>query len=369
VFLDGGDIRAVLRAVDSAPPGPDESLLLLVAERERPDIPALIAALRDRNVSFMGGIFPGLIHGERQYDRGILLRSLPTADAPVLIPDLLKSGEPLSRLRDALPRSGPRYTLLVFVDGLAADVSGFLAALFHHLGRGVSYFGGGAGSLSLAQEPCVFTRDGFLQDAAVAAMIPLECSLGVRHGWRKIMGPLVATRTRRNVVVELNWEPAFDVYRRVVEADVGDDSGEALDWDDFFSVARRYPFGIFREGAEDVVRDPISVTDAGELICVGDVPENTVLNVLKGEPELLVGAAAQALTDSLPPAERGVRTHLVIDCISRVLYLQEDFEAELQALQGAGEALAGVLSLGEIASRDGVVEFFNKTVVIGALYE
>jgi hypothetical protein len=55
-----------------------------------------------------------------------------------------------------------------------------------------------------------------------------------------------------------------------------------------------------------------------------------------------------------------------------VLYLKDDFQQELNRIEGALPADAspmfGILSLGEVGSYDdGVATFFNKTIVVGAL--
>ncbi len=61
----------------------------------------------------------------------------------------------------------------------------------------------------------------------------------------------------------------------------------------------------------------------------------------------------------------------IVDCISRVLFLGNDFTKELsqvaKIVRGKHEdvEIFGVLSLGEISSYDkGYLEFFNKTIVV-----
>ena len=60
---------------------------------------------------------------------------------------------------------------------------------------------------------------------------------------------------------------------------------------------------------------------------------------------------------------------LIIDCITRALFLEDRFEDELKIIEtkaGTGVLLFGFLSLGEIASKgDKYIELYNKTVVIG----
>lgn len=346
--------------------------MVLIGEQRRPELTHLVDRLNDRGLCFFGGVFPGLIHGDRHYRQGAIIKVLPMANRPLLI-RLPESQTPdIPGFDDSTRGSeGTRFTAITLVDGLTSNISLFLSELFNHLGDSVHYFGGGAGSLSLTHEPCLFTAEGVFQDAAIVALIRLESNLGVRHGWKKLTGPIVATRTRRNVISELNWRNAYEVYSEAIVHD----AGRRLDSQAFFDVAKEYPFGIYRESSEFVVRDPIAVNELGELTCVGEVPENTVLSILKGEKESLIQAAGQAAEDCRVAPGRVIHHSLVADCISRVLYLEKDFEEELLTIKNRvrleGEAMPqGVLTLGEISSDgDGTVEFFNKTIVAGTLYE
>ena len=59
---------------------------------------------------------------------------------------------------------------------------------------------------------------------------------------------------------------------------------------------------------------------------------------------------------------------LFIDCISRVLYLEEAFAQELSAVHEPDVPLIGALTLGEIANTgEDYLEFYNKTAVIAVL--
>ena len=141
----------------------------------------------------------------------------------------------------------------------------------------------------------------------------------------------------------------------------------------FFDIAKAYPFGLLSEGSEDIVRDPISTNDKGALICVGEVPENSVLNILKGEEKTLLEASREAALKALQELDSPNVTPLLVDCISRSLFLGKNFPKELMEIKKLlGEKdlpkAAGVLSLGEISScGDGFLEFFNKTIVLGLL--
>jgi hypothetical protein len=373
VYTASRDPRAVAQAIATLGPGPDDLVGVLVGERDAPDLEALVAALRTTPWSFFGGLFPALLDGGERRDAGVLAFTLPRLTEPLVVQGL---GAGRFALPDCLPavqgHTGSKPTALVLVDGLAPNISRFLEGVYNQLGSRVSYWGGGAGSLSLEPRPCVFTREGVHQGAAIIALSSLPARLGVRHGWRELKGPFVATRSSRNVIAELNWKNAFELYRSAVEAD----ARTVLTRETFFTVASGYPFGIRKEGQEAVVRDPVAVGEGGSLVCVGDVPENAVLSIHKGEAATLIAAAGQAAREARPPGPVKVRQCLLADCVSRALFLGDRFGEELAAIAaGLGETATGtrpigMLTLGEISSHgQGYLEFFNKTCVVAVVHD
>jgi hypothetical protein len=401
VYLPSADPRLVASAVEAASAGTGDMVGVMVAETSAPDLSALVEALRATGISFFGGLFPSLIVGHEKRDEGALIFALPKLTEPILVRAL---DSERFIIPDALPfvhgHRGAKPTAVVLVDGLAPNISLFLRAIYHQLGNRVSYWGGGAGSLALRPRPCVFTREGVHQGAGIIALSSMPARLGVRHGWRELKGPFVATRSSGNVIIQLNWKNAFEVYRATVEAD----AGLTITPDNFLRVASGYPFGIRKEGQEVVVRDPLALGEGGRLICVGDVPENCALSILKGEPRLLVAAAGQAAREAradgddfvsgtlggfpnppatgsgeqarLRPTRGAVRHCLLADCVSRALFLGDRFTEELHAIEdGLGGAASdrkpmGMLTLGEISSHgEGYLEFFNKTSVVAVVHE
>lgn len=372
MFIRSATTENVIQSVSRFAPAEDQVFLVMLGERNSVSIPEMTAGLNRRGISFFGGIFPGVIYGAEYFDDGALIIEMPMLHKPAIVTGLASNMGLLPEISSAPEDVDFKYTALLLVDGLSEGISPFIQDLFDRYGNVVNYLGGGAGSLTLRQAPCLFSNEGFFQDAAIVAFVRLKSALGVKHGWQKHAGPLVATRTHGNVINELNWENAFEIYQNIVESS----SGRTLTPDNFFSISKGYPFGIMKEGAEDIVRDPITVNRENEIVCVGEVPENAVLNVLKSSKSELVEAAGKAAEQCLEQCGTGEHFQgLVFDCISRVLYLEDDFTDELTAIKGRingryPEAeVAGVLSLGEISSYgDGYLELFNKTAVVGLLY-
>jgi len=342
-----------------------DCLVLLVTADAEPYLPDIMEWASAHTHSFMGGVFPGLIIGDQICHEGVYLLTLPAESKPVLIQtDQAGTLDQLDTLRSA--SSG-----LLLVDGLSDQIEHILSGIYNDWGGQMQLFGGGCGSLDLVQRPCVFSREGIFQDAALLLPMSNRTGVGVCHGWALEGYPLVATRTEGNTVVELNWQPAYEVYMEVIAERNGGTKPETS----FFNIAKEHPFGIFREGSEVVVRDPIAHGANGELICVGDVPENTILYVLEGSEQQLIDAAGRAAKNSQRPSFGSIREVLVFDCISRYLFLEGSFKQELNALVNefsnleSNPAPVGVLSIGEVTSVDGNgLSFFNKTTVVGSIY-
>lgn len=352
-------LRAGLQSLDQDPAV--GAIWVFAADAEGYTPEALDPVLRSLSKPVFGGVYPQLIWGAQRFERGAALVGLGCPLQLTVIERLSAlSDEPDARLRHAIPENLPANSCVsVAVDGLSSGIARFITQLFNEHGTVQPYFGGGAGSLSLQPKPCVITPQGLLQDAAVVVTLPLQAGLGVSHGWRIISEAFKVTALDRNRIIELNHRPAMEVYSEILASQ----GAPAFGPDNFFDIAKGYPFGLRRLGGEIIVRDPIQVRPDGSLVCVGELPPEAFVHVLEGSPDALVAAAAQARADAdskVPEPEQRV----FIDCISRVLFLQDEFGAELAAVAGH-QAVVGALTLGEVAGDlGGFLEFYNKTAVV-----
>jgi len=371
------DTEGVVSAVECLRLKQHQSLGIFFGEENHPDLEELVGKLNQLGISFFGGIFPGLVHDEKSYSSGVLLTPFNTLTEPVIIPNAGHGPEVIPTIFSDLALENPEeIAFLVLVDGLYSRIGSFLKDLYHIVGPEVQYFGGGAGSLSLVSRPCLFNSKGVFQDAALVVCVQKAINFGVKHGWEILRGGLVASQTQGNRLQEINWENAFSVYQSIVE----EDSINSFESDNFFEIAKGYPFGLLREGSEHIIRDPIARNEEGELICVADIPENASVAIMKGEPQNLINAAREAAEICLQSKGGAERFEYkndfeiwVIDCISRAIYLEDRFKEELNAVadiarqNGTTKPLKGILTLGEISSSgNGTVEFLNKTIVVGA---
>ena len=373
MYIPTSNVQEIINAIDGLNVKKNETVLIMLAEQQLPSISNLIFELNSREIDFVGGIFPGLIYGSEKHCTGAIVRALPVIQRPVLVQDVSECGKNFECLFDPFRSlSKKSATAFIILDGVSSNIASFLSPMFNLLADSVEYIGCGAGFVDMEPRPCIFTPDGFFKDAAVITFLDMQCILGVHHGWKKAIGPIVVTKSDGNLVKELNWKNAFEVYKEAIELDLG----KSVKDFSFYDISSHYPFGIYKENDEDLLREVLKVTSKGELFCAGDVPENAVLNIMKGEKLSLVNSAGKALDDCFLKGDINVEYCLVIDCIGRALFLKEEFKEELMAIVNGLEARnihtvpEGVLSLGEIASMGGdMVEFLSKTIVVGIFHE
>ena len=337
-----------------------------IAEETALEIRDLVEALAASDIEFFGGVFPKIIHENKIYDEGIVVTFLENVVHTSMMRNIEHNNFEVPTI-NFLPNE--HYSLITFVDGLTANISNYLSRLYENYGMQTNYFGGGAGSLTLEQKPCVFNNEGFFMDAAICCILKRKTSIGVKHGWNKLSGPYVVTKANKNIIQEINWENPFKLYQKIIEQD----SKTSLNTENFFSIAKGYPFGMVKEGSESVIRDPLFANEKGELICVGEVEENTMVNIKKGDQQSLINAAEQATEEALTNSKE-LKETFIIDCISRVLFLEDDFQKEINIVcetirkKYPKTPISGALTLGEISSfGNGYLEFYNKTIVIALM--
>jgi hypothetical protein len=323
--------------------------------------------LQSLPVPLFGGIFPALLHGNQKLDHGTIVMGFNEPIDVHTIPCLSKSDTDFDKLiTNKKGDIAAAKTLMVFVDGFSRRIGAFIESLFNICGLDTNYLGGGTGSLSMVQKPSILTSRGLMEDAAILVGCDIESGIGVSHGWHPISGPYKVTEAENNTIRTLEWQPAFDVYRRAVETHA-DVSFEKME---FFDIAKAYPFGIAKLQTEWIVRDPFMKGDDDSLICVGEVREGGYVDILNGDIESLIQAAKTAYMKGMR-AYQGPDNQCMtffVDCISRVLFLQDRFAEELAAVNNGPYPLVGMCSIGEIANNShDYLEFYNKTAVVGIL--
>src|ERR1700712_5631632 len=145
MYLSSTNITEIVQQIKQKTHAPNALAVLFVAEKTEIDIPDLIAALNEQQITFIGGIFPGVIAGKKRYETGIVVGVLSALVQPVIVTGLSDDGfslDVLQPLAEAVAGSAIRPTALVFVDGLTRNISSLLSRSFGRLQQNrVTYIG------------------------------------------------------------------------------------------------------------------------------------------------------------------------------------------------------------------------------------
>lgn len=342
-------------------------LLVYGCDQNHWPVEQLNRSLAQVRTPVFGGIFPAVAMDNQQREHGAIVLGL---EEPPTVARVTGMSDPQSDFESQLLGQIEQWedlsqkgTLMVLVDGLSSRISSLVEDLFFVFGLENNFVGGGAGSLSFEQKPCIISPHGIESDVAIVLKLPRPSTVSVTHGWSSISEAVEVTEAERNVIKTLNWQPAFEAYKAIVD----DHSAMPVTRDAFFETAKSYPLGLEKIDGEVVVRDPLMVQNDNELVCVGEVPQGAFVRILNGTPGSLLAAARQArqIINSGPLCDKGYL--LLFDCISRALFLGSDIEQELTALTEDDRAF-GAFTLGEIAnSGTDYLEFLNKTTVLAQL--
>ena len=348
--------EAVQQAIDDVISAGAVSVLILCVDTSQ-DLSHFNRFLQHYSLPIIGGLFPGLIWQDQTLEQGCLVIGFN-------VEVRYQINHKISNKQNCRPSIPPQKgeTLLVFIDGLSDQIETCIQHLYDWVGNDHSVIGAGAGSLSLQQKPCILCNDGVFEDAMLVASLPAQIDISIAHGWQQVAGPFLATSVDGNLVKEINYQPAFDVYKSNIAEHLHIDITEK----DFFEHASSFPLGVHRLDDDMLIRDPIKLTEKG-ILCVGAIPENSMLYILTGQNQHLI----QSVSDALQSARKDHDCALVIDCVSRMLFLQRDFNLEIDTIRNGVSPFnqfIAILGLGEIASgKYGAINFHNKTSVIGSL--
>jgi len=151
--------------------------------------------------------------------------------------------------------------------------------------------------------------------------------------------------------------------------------GSLINANNFREYALNYPLAFFRENDEYIIRDPFMVKKDGALVCVGNVDDNALTYVMKGEKEKLKMVAVESAKESLHQAG-SAKNLIVYSCLSREHFLGNEIHSEMKEINALyhqfphSQDFSGALTLGAFGSmKTGYLEFFTKSVLTGAIHE
>lgn len=351
---------------------PQMGVLVLLPEAERDAVPRIQQICSRLKVPVVGALFPALVEGNAFRTQGALLLRFDEMPHAAIYPDLPQEPEKIQATMNTIAADivshlgGERETTLFLVfDAMVPNVATLLDELYLRLANRVHYMGVNAGSESFQPMPCIFDASSIVQRGVLALLLPSHPGAVLEHGYAAPAQMLTATSTEGNRILQIDWRPAFEVYREMAR----EQYGVEIDRQNFYQYAVHFPFGIMRANGTILVRIPVALEQDGSLFCVGEVPPNALLTLLNA-PAVDSGHTIDTLVRSLAalaPPTAGNEL-LLFYCAGRRLHLGiEAAENELQLLARRMQAvrIAGALSLGEIggATQWDYPLFHNATLV------
>lgn len=363
----------------SFPPLDSSRTLVLVfgAARFAQD-PAAIAQLRAAYPSshVLGCSTSGEIHGTTladdtltvaiaRFDASDLERAVTRVTGPS---DSFDAGKHLAEM---LTQEDLR-AILVLSDGLNVNGSELVRGVNSVLPSSVVVTGG------LAGDGASFQKTWVLGDAGPEAGLVTAVGLygdnlhvghGSKGGWDRFGPERRITRSKGNVLYELDGRPALSLYKEYLG-----DRASGLP-----ATALLFPLALRDESGDGkvLVRTVLAVDEATQsMTFAGDVPEGRIAQLMRANFERLIeGASTAALkTRANGGAEDGCDVlSIAISCVGRRLILGERTEEEIEAAMNelpAGTRQIGFYSYGEISPfASGHCDLHNQTMTLTTLSE
>lgn len=337
-------------------------LLVLLPEAESAAVPILQAVCNERGIALAGGVFPALIDGNRFVTRGVQLLRIIDAPQALLLTGVAADQAPLETAETLLQHVLSRLsddeeaTLFCIFDALTPNIATHLDQWYLKLADRVRYLGINAGNERFEPAPCLFDNQHFVNDGLLVQLLPQHPGGRLEHAYGVPDRVISATSARGNRIVQIDWQPALQVYQQIL----ADQYGVVVDRDNFYQYAVHFPFGILRADGEILVRIPVALDATDAIVCVGEIPENSVLTLLDGRDGIGRAVARLRAAPPEPAAE-----HLLFYCAGRRMHAGAQAEEELRAFAAGNSGVLGALSLGEIGgSRSGGYPLFHNATLV-----
>jgi hypothetical protein len=191
-----------------------------------------------------------------------------------------------------------------------------------------------------------------------------------KAGW-DIFGPeRHITRSKNNILYELNEQPALELYRKLL----GETSASLPASGLFFPLAIRKD----ENDNHPLVRTILGINEQEQsLIFAGDMPMGYLAQLMRGNFNRLLAIASEAgeiAIEQISPVKATTPLlSIVISCVGRRLLLGERTEEEIESVintMPAGTQQIGFYSYGELSpSIHGNCDLHNQTITLTIIYE
>ena len=360
----------------SLPHGNRSQLVLAFGSRAAMLEEAMAADLSDafNQADIVGCTTSGEIFGDEVYDDTLVLTAIDFSNTQVrVVSENCNKHCDSSAVAKALAQQLPSENLravLVISDGQLVNGSELVAGLKQQLPASVLFSGGLAGDDDRFAETVVWHNQKIESGLVVLCGFygdDLIIGHGSLGGWTTFGPDREITRADKNVLYELDGQPALDLYKRYLGDVAAQLPGAAL----------RFPLNLtLPNEQESVVRTILSINeDEKSMVFAGNMPKGAKVQLMKASFDALIdGANAAAEFACTGLREQRPQLALLISCVGRRLVLGQRVFEELESVHdviGDNCVMCGFYSYGEISPVVSSTEckLHNQTMTITAFSE
>ena len=194
----------------------------------------------------------------------------------------------------------------------------------------------------------------------------LEITCANYGGWSPF-GPIRnITKSKENVLYELDGKPALDLYKKYL----GDKANELP------QAALLYPLSLrVKDSNETVVRTILNIDEKeNTMILAGDVPEGSTVQLMMSTVDDIAEGASKAAMYAMRNRTKKPELALLVSCIGRKLVMNQRTEEEIEEVIetiGSQAVTTGFYSYGELSPFTNQIgcKLHNQTMTLTLISE
>ena len=351
-------------------------LVIAFGSRANFSQPNLISELKQLypEAKLIGCSTSGEIHGISVSDDTIVVSALEFEKTEIVFSESVVSGpdgtfDAARNLVSRLPQANLTH-VFVLSDGLNVNGTQLVNGLRELLSDNVHVTGGLAGDGANFEQTLVLSDEGVDSNKIVGIGFygdNLKIGFGSFGGWDSFGVERLVTKSKNNVLYEIDNEPALKLYKSFLGEKAAELPASGL----------LFPLSLRSEADSlAVVRTILAVNEEDQSITfAGDLPEGAYVKLMKANVDRLINGADKAAKNSLlNPETANPDFAILISCVGRKLVLKQLVEEEVEAtasVLGDKTIQTGFYSYGEISpfSSESKCELHNQTMTITTFKE
>ena len=326
------------------------------------------------NAHFFGCSTAGEICGTQVLDNSIVLTAISfdstqIKGARVKLNKSIDSFHSGKILAKDLPREGLRH-VMVLSDGINVNGSALVKGLTENLPDDIIVTGGLAGDGARFQETLVCWDSKPERDTIAAIGLygdSLRVGYGSLGGWDPFGPERIITKSKENVLYELDGKSALELYRKYLGEHANELPASGL----LFPLSLRA-----KDGSSNLVRTTLAINDGEQsMTFAGDMPEGSYARLMKANFDRLIDGAIEAAKTSYEAiGSFAPELAILISCVGRKMILKQRTEEEVEGVKevlGKKASITGFYSYGEICPfiQGARCELHNQTMTITVFAE